>query len=156
MHYLAVARIEAMKASHRISHQDKASTCPRESTVMLAVSRKLNIRLDRHASACEGFTIQDLHVGTRPFQPDAPTFEVTYWNQKIVDSGIPGIFMEPSTKVLEEADAAVLEVWPNAANELIQEGTGHRVLSACTEKAHNASLGVVPCGEGLGHRALQT
>ena len=63
--------------------------------------------------------------------------------------------MEPSTEVLKEADAAVLEVWSNAANKLIQESAGHRVFSARTAKAHNTSFGVAPCGEGLGIRRLK-
>ena len=63
----APPRGHGMKASHRIGHQDKASTSPGESTVMLAVSRKLNIRMDRQVLACEGCAIQDLHIGTGPF-----------------------------------------------------------------------------------------
>ena len=55
--------------------------------------------------------------------------------------------MEPSTEVLKEADAAVLEVRPNTANKLIQESTGHRVFSACAAKAYNTSFGIAPCGE---------
>ena len=55
---------------------------------MLAVSRELHIRVDRQISACERHAIQDLHIGTGPFQPDSSTFEVAYWKQQVVDSGI--------------------------------------------------------------------
>ena len=116
---------------------------------MLAVSWELHIRMDRQISACERRSIQDLHIGTGPFQPDSSTFEVADWNQQVVDSSIFGILMEPSAEVLEEADAAVLEVWPNTANKLIQESTGRRVSAACTAKAYYTSFGIAPGGEGL-------
>ena len=42
-HHFTVARIQAMKASNRIGHQDEASARPRQCTVVLAVSRELHI-----------------------------------------------------------------------------------------------------------------
>ena len=114
---------------------------------MLAVSRKLHIRVDRQILACQRLSIQDLHLGTGPFQPYSSPFEVTYWNQEVVDGGIFGILMEPGTEVFKEAEAAVLEVWPNTANKLVQESTGHRVFAACAAKAYNTSFGIASCGE---------
>ena len=116
-----------MKASNRIGHQDEASARPRQRTVVLAVSRELHIRVDRQILAGKRRAIQDLYIGTGPFQPDSSTFEVAYRNQEVVDSSIFGILMEPSAEVLKEAYAAVLEVWPNTSDKLIQESTGHRV-----------------------------
>ena len=58
--------------------------------------------------------------------------------------------MEPCTEVLKEAYAAVLEIWPNTPDKLIQESAGHRVFAASCAKAYNAAFGVAPGGEGLG------